>query len=242
MSTALESPSAPASDYRARFYSQYRSTHVGPRKGEATAKAHAKRFSKWDRLLGPCLPESKDAPVADLGCGSGPILAWLVHKGYSRAVGVDVSAEEVAAARALGLPVEQAELTEFLRGHPHEFGFIILRNVIEHFYKHEILDILSAAQQALTPSGSVFIQVPNGESPFGMRIRYGDFTHETAFTRTSIAQVLRVCGFREINVGPIRTGGWRARLAARIYQWLLKAELGADGAIVTQDLFAVARC
>src|SRR5262245_58252641 len=68
MSTALEASPTREDDYRARFYRQYRSTHVGPRKGEATAKAHAKRFSKWDRLLGPYLPASKDAPVADLGC------------------------------------------------------------------------------------------------------------------------------------------------------------------------------
>ena len=40
--------------------------------------------------------------------------------------------------------------------------------------------------------------MPNGESPFGARIFFGDFTHELAFTRTSITQLLKSSGFSKV--------------------------------------------
>jgi SAM-dependent methyltransferase len=233
------------SDYRTEFYALYRSTHVGPRKGEATAQSHALRFPYWDFLLGPYLPLRKTARIADLGAGSGPIVSWLLHKGYTHAVGVDVSLEEVEAARGLGLPVLHAELNAFLEQHARSLDFIILRNVIEHFHKSEIVQILKLAHQALDDGGAVFIQVPNAESPFGARIRYGDFTHEVAFTSSSISQVLRVCGYQKILVGPVEPWirGYRRilwKLVQRTYKCLLYAELGMRQCIVTQDLYVVA--
>lgn len=41
--------------------------------------------------------------------------------------------------------------------------------------------------------------MPNGESPFAGRIRYGDFSHEQIFTRVSINQVLKSSGFSEVH-------------------------------------------
>ena len=106
-----------------------------------------------------------------------------------------------------------------------------MRNVLEHHYKHEIVEILKRTREAMTEGGRVFIQVPNAETPFGARLRYADFSHEVAFTSSSISQVLRVCGFVEIETGPIRTGarGLRRfvwRLTELLYKSLLRAELG----------------
>jgi hypothetical protein len=151
----------------------------------------------------------------------------------------------VEAAVKLGLPVQRAEMTTFLAEHPGSMDFVILRNVLEHFYKHEIVEILKLTRAALTAQGSVFIQVPNAETPFGARLRYADFCHEVAFTSSSLAQVLRVCGFDQVETGPIRPGsrswrGWLWRATEALYKTLLRAELGRQEFIVTQDLFAVA--
>jgi hypothetical protein len=43
---------------------------------------------------------------------------------------------------------------------------------------------------------------PNGDSPFFGAIRYGDFTHALAFTKKSIAQVLAITSFIDIQVYP----------------------------------------
>ena len=99
--------------------------------------------------------------------------------------------------------------------------------------------------QSLKKGGTIFIQAPNAESPFGSRIRYGDFTHEIAFTTSSITQLLGVCGYHEIVVGPVEPviKGRRLllwKVVRQVYKWLLYAELGHNEYIVTQDLYAIA--
>jgi SAM-dependent methyltransferase len=232
-------------DYREEFYRLYRTTHVEPRKGEATLKSHVRRYSKWDRLIGPFLPPSRDADVVDCGCGNGQIVSWLRERGYTKALGVDGSPEEVDAALKLGLPIQLGDFRDFLRARPGGLDFIILRNVIEHFYKAEIVDLLRVAKHSLREGGKVFLQVPNAETPFGARLRYADFTHEIAFTTSSISQVLRVCGYSDIQVGPIRPAfrGWQRFLwktVEWVYRTMLYAELRQKDFVLTQDLYAVA--
>ena len=95
------------------------------------------------------------------------------------------------------------------------------------------------------------IHVPNGESPFGGRSRFGDFTHEQAFTRGSLTQLLLASGFATVACyedAPAAHGAksrlrallWRLiRLALRLY---LAVETGDTGrnAIFSQNLLAVA--
>lgn len=232
-------------DYRRDFYDRYRSTHTGQRDAGATAQAHAGRFPLWDRLIAPHLPRNLDAAILDCGCGEGYILSWLKARGYYRASGIDASPEEVGAAQALGLPVECGDFAPALAARAGSIDFLVFRNVLEHLHKGEVVAVLSAAQRALRPGGSVWIQVPNAESPFGARLRYADFTHELAFTRDSIAQVLRATGFKGVHVAPVRAGfkGLRGLLwkgMEAFYKLMLTAELGKGSYIVTQDLYAVA--
>ena len=235
-------------DYRREFYERYRTTHVSKEKRKAggTAQAHARRFPKWDRLIGPHLPSTREAVVLDCGCGEGYLVSWLLARGFHKASGVDASPEEVTVARDLGLPVECTEIAPALASRAGSVDFLIFRNVLEHLYKSEVVEMLSAARRALRRGGAVWIQVPNAESPFGARLRYADFTHELAFTQVSISQVLRVTGFDDIRVGPVRAGFrglrgmlWKATEA--FYKLMLTAELGRGNYVVTQDLFCVAR-
>ena len=233
-------------DYRRDFYEHYRSTHVRHRDPGGTAQAHAQRFAIWDRLIGPHLPADRDAVVLDCGCGEGYIVSWLQARGYRRSSGLDASPEEVAVARDLGLPVECSQIAPALSARAGAVDFLVFRNVLEHLYKGELVAMLSAARRALRPGGGVWLQVPNAESPFGARLRYADFTHELAFTQDSIAQVLRVTGFGDVRVYPVRAGfrGLRGILWTAMeafYKLMLTAELGKGRYIVTQDLCAAAR-
>lgn len=94
------------------------------------------------------------------------------------------------------------------------------------------------------------IQVPNGESPLAGRIIYGDYTHETAFTQSSIAQVLRAAGFGGVTCLPVRPVVYGVRSALRAVAWrvieaaiivAIVAETGPVHPIVTQNLLVVAR-
>lgn len=46
-----------------------------------------------------------------------------------------------------------ADLLPFLQQHQHEFDLIIARDVLEHFAKAEVVEILRLTKQALTPTG-----------------------------------------------------------------------------------------
>jgi hypothetical protein len=127
---------------------------------------------------------------------------------------------------------------------------LILRDVIEHFPREQVIEVLELCRQASRPGGSVIIQVPNAESPFFGRIRYGDFTHELAFTSSSIAQLFNILGFEDLQVYPTepafsgtlslpRAFLWGA--AKLFYRALLFAELGRGHRILTQGLIAAGR-
>lgn len=237
-------------DYRSEFYHVYASTHTVPRKGVLTPDRLRARARQWRLQFGPLLPTRKDARILDAGCGDGVLLWWLQDSGYGQAEGVEVSAEQVDAARALGVrDVHQSDLLAFLSARPGAYDTVIMRNVLEHFEKPDVLDIVRAVHGALASGGAFVLQVPNAESPFFGRIRYGDFTHGLAFSSTSLAQVLAVHGFVRPAFHPVRAPfggltGWPRRVLWRLvealYRGLLTAELGRGRYIVTQDIIATA--
>jgi hypothetical protein len=143
------------------------------------------------------------------------------------------------------------DLVEFLQKHPGGFDCITALDVIEHFPKREILPLLDVLYQALKPSGTFMMQSPNVDGPFGSRYRYSDFSHEVAFTKTSISQALSVIGFTNILICPtgpvvhglLSAGRWVLWQTIRLLlQLFLLAETGSfRGHILTQNLIAVAQ-
>ena len=67
----------------------------------------------------------------------------------------------------------------FLHARPQRFDLVTGLDIVEHFTKDEVLDFLDACREALRPGGRLVLQTPNGESPFGGAVRYGDFTTVT---------------------------------------------------------------
>jgi cyclopropane fatty-acyl-phospholipid synthase-like methyltransferase len=198
-------------------------------------------------------PRDQKARILDLGCGHGALLHLCRLEGYDRVSGVDCSSQQVAKARALGIEgVEQGDLLTTLYSIPDASQDVVISfDVLEHFSKEELLPLIDEVRRVLSPQGRWIIHVPNGESPFQGRIRYGDFTHENVFTQSSLAQVLLASGFSDVRCfedKPIVHGlksllrrvlwsGIRAGLL--IY---LAAETGSfdRGAILTQNFLAVA--
>lgn len=238
-------------NFKERFYQNYTSTHVTHRKGEPTLAAFRRSFPSWEKQLGPLLPPARDARIIDGGCGVGGLVYWLQQRGYTRAEGIDVSAEQIAKARDLGISqVRRSDLAAALKTRQEPYDAIILRDVIEHFPREEIVATLDACRDALSPGGRLIIQVPNAESPFFGRIRYGDFTHETAFSLSSLNQLLNVIGFEEIQVYPTESAvtGLKSflryllwNMVKAVYHTLVFAELGRGRRIFTQGLIAVGR-
>lgn len=199
-------------------------------------------------------PEDRDASILDLGCGHGALLHFANKAGYRQLRGIDVSPQQVAAARCLGIQgVEEGDLMTALANLPESSQDVVVAfDVIEHFTKDELVDFVDSVWRVLKPGGRWLIHVPNAESPFGAAVRYGDMTHEQAFTRSSIEQLLRASGFSAVECfesGPIahglkslvRVGIWKLiRLILRVW---MAAETGDTGhrALFTRNLLAIAR-
>lgn len=239
------------SSFKSAFFDRYASTHLLHRKGEATREQFQNNTRTWQRYFGRFLPADREAAVIDVGCGRGSLVWWLQHLGYRSAEGIDISAELIETARALGVrQVQQADVREYLRGRTAFYDVVFLRDVIEHFERREILEIMTLVRESLKPAGMVVLQVPNAESPFFGRIRYGDFTHELAFTATSLAQLFNMLGLDGHEFFPVpppfhglrstrRRVAWK--LVEAFYRLLLAAELGRAPRIVTQNMIAAAR-
>jgi len=237
-------------DYKSKFYSKYVSTQTGQLYGEASLENVKKQFPAWRKHFGGFLPENKDAKIIDLGCGNGGFVYWLQQIGYQNVEGIDISSEQIEAGRKLGIKnIYQADIKNFSA--KTEYDAIFMRDILEHFSKEEILDILELVYKSLKKNGRLIVQTLNAENLFWGRLRCGDFTHELAFTADSLKQTLKLTGFQNISVyaqrpaihgvkSLIRAILWRLiELKIRIY---LLIETGSGKGIFTQNLLATAFC
>lgn len=152
------------------------------------------------KLIRDHFPASRSAVILEIGCGHGALLHFLRQAGYHNASGVDSSAEQVQEAHRLGIPgVVQADLTEHLKALPdNSLDVLVAIDVIEHFTKDELSRLVDDFYRVLRPGGRLISHQPNGEGPFGSFIRHADFTHESAFTSRSVAQLLIASKFRNV--------------------------------------------
>lgn len=236
---------------RKELYDQYVSTHTSHLYGKTTINGIERQFPVWKWYYGRFLPQDKSAKILEAGCGDGGFLYFLKNLGYKNSTGIDISHEQVEVAKRLGIEgVECADITSFLEAREDSYDLIFARDLLEHLTKDEIPEALKTIYKACKADGLFVIQVPNGESPFSGRIRYGDFTHELAFTKDSLSQALRLVGFTEFafySTGPVPHG---LKSAVRFLLWkmiegLLKfymlVETGTSDGIYTQTIIAVAR-
>lgn len=183
-------------DYRNRIYQSYvhaRQVSLAP----ATIEDLRPRAPFLNKLIREHFPSDRNAAILDLGCGYGALVRFARKAGYHNTTGVDRSPQQVAEAQRLGIDgVSEGDLMQTLQslGDVSQ-DMVITFDVIEHFTKNELISFVDEVYRVLQKGGKWIIHIPNAESPFFGRIRYGDFTHEQAFTRTSIIQLLKSSGF-----------------------------------------------
>ncbi len=245
------SGSEPGSDYRARIYDRY--VAVGTCAATANIEAIQVRRPLFHRLIRNFFPMNPDADILDIGCGCGGLIKVAREHGYRRIRGVDVSPEQVEIANRLGIEgIDQKDLFETLRVlEPESHDAIVTFDVIEHLSKEELEILVDQIFRVLRRNGKWIIHVPNGESPLFGRVLYGDFTHQQAFTRASIKQLVFTFGFKDVvfaEDSPIPHGLkssirwvlWKL-LRAMLRLWLLiESGTGSRECIFTQNFVAVA--
>lgn len=239
-------------EFRARIYASYSSQRhedLVP----VTVAGLESRGPHLRAMIRRHFPADRDAVVLDLGCGHGTIVEFARRAGYRHVTGVDRSPDQVREAKRLGIAgVEEGDLFESIARAPSDsLDLVICFDVIEHLTRAELLPLVDEVLRVLKPGGRWLIHSPNAESPFFGRIRYGDLTHELAFTRTSIGQLLFSSGFASVACyedtpivhGILSAGRWVVwkSVRAMLRLWLA-AETGRlrEPAIFSQNFLVVA--
>jgi len=240
----------PEPDYRKRFYDRYVSTFNETNASDSSETIAD--FARWaDARYFPqfsSLP--KTASILELGCGHGRMLRYLKTKGFTNAIGVDVSQEQVDLVQAAGLRADCSDIFEYLKFHSGKFDLIIAIDVVEHFTQSELLDLFDLIRSALKPSGAVLLQTVNGEGLFPGHIIFGDLTHQTIFNPSSMEQLLKLTGFRDVRftgseplssglVGILRSLIWKCVTFSM--NVIRKVESGKTQAIWTENFVTSAK-
>lgn len=237
--------------YRTRIYRHYvtgRQQELAPKSIEGLNP----RAPYLKRLIQRHFPKDKQAAIFELGCGHGALIHFARQAGYTNVRGVDGSPEQVAAARRLGIEgVAEGDVLKALAALPDgSQDCVVAFDIIEHFTKSEMIPLIDEVLRVLRPSGRLIVHVPNAESPFGARMRFWDFTHEAAFTRTSMSQLLKSSGFAEVGCYEDRPVPHGLKSAVRAVLWgcirlmllfYLAVETGAveRRAVFSQNMLAV---
>jgi SAM-dependent methyltransferase len=237
-------------NYRARLYNAYatQQVQVTPERLPAALNSgvpYFRRLLKW-------LPSNKDARILDLGCGYGSLLHFLRSRGYSNLGGVDVSPEQVALAHQAGLSfVRCGDIRDALLGAPeHSVQCVIAFDVFEHLTRDELLEMGDLIYRVLAPGGRLIVHVPNAAGLFSGVIRYGDLTHESAFTPRSLTQLGNACGLRMVAVRedtPVAHGVvsgaryalWKVATFPLRILFLSESPIGFDKIVLSQNMLAV---
>jgi len=237
--------------WKDRLYAAYVSSGQAEDSHLEPATHFAPRRPYIQRVIRQHISSNRNCRILDLGCGHGAFLYFLQQAGYQDIHGVDVSAEQVAMAHRFGITnVDRQDITFYLNNVEDEtVDIVLLMDILEHLTRQELFDMLDDVFRIMRPGGKCVIHVPNASGVYGMHFRYGDLTHELAFTPQSAQQAFSTVGFEYIQCfedkpvihGLISIVRW---LLWNLGTWptklLLAAETGGKAFILSQNMLITA--
>jgi 2-polyprenyl-3-methyl-5-hydroxy-6-metoxy-1,4-benzoquinol methylase len=231
-----------------RLFARY---HTFTRRPDPRQAQHRKAiFETFRRVLGPWLPQSKEARILDVGCGEGWLLLFLREAGYSRLSGFDLSAENVSICHQLGLNfVRRFNLTQLADFEKETlYDCILVVDVLEHIPKNSAAGFLFQARGRLARGGVLLVQTPNMGSVFGLFHRYNDLSHEFGLTEKSARDLFAVAGFAPngVDIRPAwnaatALGRFREVYLRLLHALIFLAEDSSRPRIPTKNLLVIAR-
>jgi SAM-dependent methyltransferase len=184
------------------------------------------------------LPTNRHAPILDVGCGDGRLIQWLANLGYRWVGGIDLSPHNPCHLRA--------DAFDYLPKIHEQYDCIFATDMIEHIFPQRIPEFLNLCYRALRPGGALILLTVNADSLNWGRIRYGDPTHQEAFTQESLSKLLRGAQFREIEFKETalparlrlrRLIRWGFRLLYSLYRYGSCGDgIRARGAVLTEQM------
>jgi 2-polyprenyl-3-methyl-5-hydroxy-6-metoxy-1,4-benzoquinol methylase len=137
------------------------------------------------------IPDWRQRPLFDIGCGTGGLLAWLASQGVPQAGACDAYVRALETAR----PRLSAPLLLVDEGRPPALGpgqrFLSLFDVLEHI--DDDAATLAWLHSVLEPGGYLALTVPAHPFLFGETDRHAQ--HRRRYRRRELGQRLRQAGF-----------------------------------------------
>jgi 2-polyprenyl-3-methyl-5-hydroxy-6-metoxy-1,4-benzoquinol methylase len=198
------------------------------------------------------LPQRRDLPILDVGSGTGSLLDWLKVVGYRDIQGIDVDAECVAACSARHRVELVQSVEAWLGERPETFAVIVVKDVLPHLERQDVVALLSACLGSLYTDGTLLVETFNGALPSASYTLANDLTQRVAFTEHSLRQALRLAGASTIKV----SGATQAvsGLRGRVYRMIrtvysrgirlrygVERGFGNNPSILTPKLLAIVR-
>lgn len=212
-------------NYRKIFYKDYYDSQAGREYKDRAMFKNKQEHRHYTKELLPLIPADKSIKILDLGCGFGSFVSLLNEQGYTDVLGIDISAQQVKVAHELGINnVNQSDIMEHLAKHEGEYDLITGIDIIEHFSKDELVNLLLQVNRSLKQGGMALFRTPNLDAPFSSVYAHGDFTHENYMNAHSAEQVMMNMEFKDIMVKPglIRVDGALKEVVRRIAWMLVK--------------------
>jgi 2-polyprenyl-3-methyl-5-hydroxy-6-metoxy-1,4-benzoquinol methylase len=150
----------------------------------------------------PYLPGDPNARIIEIGAGGGDFILFMLEKGSSNITGIDSDQAAIDYAKSRGLEnLICADALDYLASlQENSVDAIVMNNVIEHFDKKNLMRILALIYDKLRSGGIFIAKTGNIENPLNLGLYLRDFTHEVGFTKSSLRQVLIMCGFDQGGV------------------------------------------
>jgi SAM-dependent methyltransferase len=145
-----------------------------------------------------------DAPILDVGCGTGGVLSALRTAGFSAACGLDVSPLAVQICNERGLSVALGDAREIGAAvGTRRFTAIICNDVLCYFDSLQAQAVMAESAALLTPGGVLVLNVPAYAAFAGMHDRAVGIQHRA--TRAELEKQLQQTGFEitELQAWPL---------------------------------------
>lgn len=191
LSPAAEPPAGPPIERVAGFdYTAFERRFRGD-----TATILAELKDRYFELL------ADHAPVLDIGCGRGELLAALAADGIE-ARGVDNDAGMVGEAKDAGVDVECDDALAYLRRVPEKsLGAVVCIQVLEHLPFDAVLEMIDLVRTRLRPGGIFVAETPNPASLVVLGNSYIlDPTHVRPLHPSLLAFLCEQASYRDVRL------------------------------------------
>jgi SAM-dependent methyltransferase len=137
----------------------------------------------FDQVFKPRL--SENSKVLEIGFGNGELLGYFRAQDHD-IVGVEINDALVDRAKNLGYVAYTGAVWDIAGLQSEKFDLIAAFSVVEHMNHEQLNTFFSWTRLHLNDGGRLYLQFPEGASPFGFANQNGDFTHVTSLTKPKI--------------------------------------------------------